>query len=125
MNPSATRVGGSRIFGREIGLGSWYASRQFGHRIQLVWQKSKRYAPRLFYRRQTQCASHQIFRRKTNGRKSISHPNLLPVIKVSKTQFPFCIMSPWMPGGNIVQYTQKNSDADRLTLVCAHQLEDR
>ena len=29
-------------------------------------------------------------------------------------------MSPWMPDGNIVQYTQKNQDANRLMLVWIH-----
>jgi hypothetical protein len=125
ISPLTTHTGDSWIFGREIDMESRYASRQFGHGIQPAWRKLKRYAPRLFYWRRTQCASHQTFHRKTNGRKSISHPNLLPVLKVSKTQFPFCIMSPGMLNGNITQYTQKNPDADRLTLVCAHQLEDR
>jgi hypothetical protein len=56
---------------------------------------------------------------------NISHPNVLPIIEVSETSFPFCIMSPWMPGGNITQYTKINPDADRLMLVRPHQLEDR
>jgi hypothetical protein len=42
---------------------------------------------------------------------------LLPITKVSEALFPFCIMSPWMPGGNITQYTQTNPDANRLALV--------
>ena len=54
----------------------------------------------------------------------ISHPNVLPVIEVSETPFPFCIMSPWMPRGNIIQYTKMNPDADRLVLVCPYQLKE-
>jgi hypothetical protein len=50
------------------------------------------------------------------GRKSISH--VLPVIEVSKTLVPFCIMSPWMPDGNIIQYTKMNPDVNQLILVC-------
>ena len=50
-----------------------------------------------------------------------SHPNILPVIGVSEVAFPFCIMSPWMPDGNITQYTQVNPVADRLVLVRAHR----
>jgi hypothetical protein len=50
----------------------------------------------------------------------ISHPNLLPIIDVSETLFPFCVMSPWMPDGNITQYTRVNPDTNRLMLVCAH-----
>ena len=49
------------------------------------------------------------------------HPNVLPVIEVSKTLSPLCIMSPWMPNGNITQYTKANPGANRLTLVRAHR----
>jgi len=48
-----------------------------------------------------------------------SHPNVLPVIRVSEGGFPLCIMSPWMPDGNITQYTKANPGADRLILVRA------
>ena len=78
-----------------------------------------------FYQRCTQHSSYQIFRHEIEGHRAISHRNLLPVIEVSETPFPFCVMSPWMPGGNIIQYTQMNPDGDRLTLVRVHQLEDR
>jgi len=49
-----------------------------------------------------------------------SHPNVLPIIQVSEALFPLCIMSPWMPDGNITQYTRVNPDADRPMLVGAH-----
>jgi hypothetical protein len=39
--------------------------------------------------------------------------------------FPFYIVGPWMPDGNITQYTETNPGADRLMLVCANQLEDQ
>jgi hypothetical protein len=51
---------------------------------------------------------------------SILHPNLPPVIDVSEMSFPFCVMSSWMPGGNITQYTQINPDINRLALVRAN-----
>jgi uncharacterized protein Usg len=66
----------------------------------------------------------QTFRREINGCKSISHPNVLPIIEISETLFPCCLMSPWMPDGNIIQYTQTNPGIDRLMLVCPHQPED-
>ena len=50
-----------------------------------------------------------------------SHPNVLPVIRVSEALFPFCIMNPWVPDGNITQYAKMNPGADRLMLVRAHQ----
>ena len=75
-----------------------------------------------FYQRSTEPASDKTPRR---GRKPISHPNILPITDVSETLSPFCIMSPWMPDGNITQYAQMNPGANRLMLVCAHQLEAR
>jgi serine/threonine protein kinase len=54
----------------------------------------------------------------------ISHPNVLPIIEISETPFPLCIMSPWMPGGNVAQYIKVNPGANRLTLVCVNQLEN-
>ena len=80
---------------------------------------------RLFSREYTQCSSYQTLRRKIIRSKYVSHPNVLPVIEASETLFPFCIMSPWMPNGNIAQYTQLNPGANRLVLVRAHQLEHR
>jgi hypothetical protein len=79
----------------------------------------------LFYQKRTQYISYQTFRREIDGGNYISHPNVLPVTEVSERLFPFCIMSPWMPDGNITQYIQTNPGANRLTLVRAHQLEDR
>ena len=123
MDPRTTRPADSRTFGRKIITESRYASRQFGHGIRSAWGKLKTYAALLFYQRCTECASYQAFRREITGRKSISHPNVLPIIDVSERMFPFCIVSPWMPNGNIIQYAKMNPDADRLLLVRARQLE--
>jgi len=62
-----------------------------------------------------------MYRRVIEESKLNSHPNVLPVIQASKGPFPVCIMSPWMPDGNITQYTQMNLGADRLKLVRAHR----
>jgi hypothetical protein len=72
------------------------------------------------YQMSTQHASLQTFRRKINGDMFISHPNVLPIIDVSETPFQFYMMSPWMPDGNITQYTQVNPNTNRLVLVCGH-----
>ena len=91
-----------------------------------VFEGSKAYVKSIrsyfFDQGSTKDAPHMTFRRES---KPISHPNVLPIIDVSETLFPFCIMSPWMSNGNIAQYTQTNPGANRLTLVCAHQLEAR
>jgi len=68
---------------------------------------------------------YQMYRRVIEETKLEPHPNVLPVIRVSDAPFPVCIMSPWMPDGNITQYTRVNLDADRLTLVSAHRRGDR
>ena len=68
------------------------------------------YVALLFYQRRTQYTSYQTFRREISGRKS--HPNVLPIIEVSETLLPFCIMTPWMADGNITQYTRVNPDAN-------------
>ena len=60
-----------------------------------------------------------MYHRVIRENKRNSHLNVLPVIRVSEKLF--CIMSPWMPDGNITQYTKMNPDADRLTLVRAHR----
>jgi hypothetical protein len=125
MDPRTTRPTGSRISGKEIITESRYASRQFGHGIRSAWGKSKAYAALFSYQRCIECASYQAFRREINGRKSISHSNVLPIIDLSETMFPFCIVSPWMPNGNIIQYANMNPDVDRLLLVRARQLEAR
>jgi len=51
------------------------------------------------------------------------HPNVLPVTEVSKSEavFPFWIIAPWMPHGNIIQHTQTNPGANRLMLVRVRQ----
>ena len=71
----------------------------------------------LLNRRRTQFASRQIYHRVVEENKF--HPNVLPIIQVSGSLFPVCIMSPWMPDGNITQYTKVNPLANRPMLVGA------
>jgi uncharacterized protein Usg len=85
-------------------------------------ERIKRVCGYFIYQMCTECGLYQTFHQEINGHKCISHPNVLPIIEVSETLVPFYIMSPWMSEGNITQYTQMNPDADRLMLVCAHQL---
>jgi len=73
-----------------------------------------------FNRRRAQFARYQIYRRVTEQSKLNPHPNVLRVIRISEEEFPVFIMSPWMPDGNITQYTQANPSADRLMLVRVH-----
>jgi len=85
------------------------------------WTKEiKRVRGSFFNQSQTQRVSRQIYCHEAEEYKYLSHPNILPIIEISETLFPLCIMSPWMPDGNIVQYTQKNQNADRLMLARIH-----
>jgi len=84
-------------------------------------EKIKKVRDSFFDQSQTHRVSHQILYNKVKGREYLSHPNVLPVIEISETLFPLCIMSPWMADGNIMQYTEKNQNANRLMLVCIHQ----
>jgi hypothetical protein len=66
----------------------------------------------------------QRFYREIVGWKYITHPNVLPVIGISETPPPFCIITPWMPNGNIVEYTRQNPDINRLLLVGVEMLSE-
>ncbi|KAF9641934.1 kinase-like protein [Thelephora ganbajun] len=59
----------------------------------------------------------RTFYHEVEGCKHFSHLNVLPVLQISETLFPLCIVSPWMPDGNISQYTQKNPSVSRLMLL--------
>ena len=48
--------------------------------------------------------------------KYLSHPNIVPFR--GTTIIPFQLVSDWMPGGNLMEYIHKYSDANRLALVC-------
>ena len=45
----------------------------------------------------------------------MAHPNVLSLLGV--TIRPFQLVSDWVLGGNLLEYIQKNPDADRLRLV--------
>ena len=102
-------------------MGTPCASRPFEHETSPTCRKSKRYTNHFSDRNHTHRRSYQIFYHDSKGCKHFSHPNILPVVEVSEGLFPFCIMTPWMPGGNITQYTQKNPSANRLMLVIVRQ----
>ena len=59
-----------------------------------------------------QCLSQEIiiWRR-------LSHPNVLPVLGVSPELFPLCIITEWMDHGNIVDFSGKHPEVNRLRLV--------
>ena len=52
--------------------------------------------------------------------KTLRHPNVLPLIGVIMTENPhrFVMVSHWMKNGNIIEFLERENDADRLKLVC-------
>jgi len=74
-----------------------------------------------FYERYAQSVPYQVYCLAMKRGKFNPHPNVLPIIEVSEKLFPLCIVSPWMPDGDIAQYIQMNPGAERLTLVHDHQ----
>ena len=56
--------------------------------------------------------------------KYISHPNLLPFLGISETPPLLSIICPWMPNGNIVEYTKREKGANRLLLVSVGIVRD-
>ena len=49
--------------------------------------------------------------------KRLNHPNLLTFYGASTVQNQFCMIHPWMENGNILSYTRKNPEANRLRLA--------
>ncbi|KAF9645728.1 kinase-like protein [Thelephora ganbajun] len=48
--------------------------------------------------------------------KRLDHPNVLPLLGV--TIFPLQLISNWMTGGNLPDYIERHTDADRIRLLC-------
>ena len=47
----------------------------------------------------------------------MDHKNILTFYGASMNQSQFCMVSPWMENGNVLNYTRKNPEANRLRLV--------
>ena len=61
---------------------------------------------------------HQMFCKEVVIWKRISHPNIVPFLGVLEGPAPLCMVSEWMPNGNVRDYVGKNPEASRLQLVC-------
>ena len=49
--------------------------------------------------------------------KRLSHPNVLPVLGVSPKLAPLCVITEWMIDGNIMDFTSKHPEVNRLRIV--------
>lgn len=47
----------------------------------------------------------------------LHHANVLPVHGFSLSTIPLCVVSPWMENGNILEYTRKHPEVNRMSLV--------
>jgi len=50
--------------------------------------------------------------------KRLTHKNILPFLGISRDVAEFCLISPWMKNGSIVEYVHNNPHANPLELVC-------
>jgi serine/threonine protein kinase len=51
------------------------------------------------------------------ARKTLHHPNVLPLLGVTVTENRFVMVSDWMSNGSINEFVKAHADADRLALV--------
>jgi serine/threonine protein kinase len=79
--------------------------------------KIKRVRGRVPNRGWPQSDNNQRFYREIIGWKYVVHQNVVPFSGISETLFSFCIVNPWLPNGNILEYTRKNKRVNRLKLV--------
>ncbi|KAK0447530.1 hypothetical protein EV421DRAFT_145829 [Armillaria borealis] len=51
--------------------------------------------------------------------KHLHHKNILPFIGINTANFVdrFCLISPWMKNGNVIQFLDSNKDHDRLKCI--------
>ena len=48
---------------------------------------------------------------------TLRHPNVLPLLGVTMSEYHFAMASEWMANGNINQFIKTHKDADRFELV--------
>ena len=49
--------------------------------------------------------------------KRLTHKNVLPFLGISTDFAEFCLISPWMKNGTIMEYVRDHSQANPLELV--------
>ena len=52
--------------------------------------------------------------------KRLSYPNIVPTLGAGPDIAELCVVSPWMPDGDLLQYHQKISGANRVEIARAH-----
>jgi len=108
--------GASRISGKVATMAIVYASKRSAF-TQPKCQKSSGYAAsdltcKFLFEKLWQ----RLFQEIVIWRR-LSHPNVLPVLGVSPKLFPLCVVTEWMIDGNIMDFTAKHPEVNRLRLV--------
>lgn len=49
--------------------------------------------------------------------KRLKHPNVVPVFGANADFAEFCVVSPWMPEGELLKYLEKHPGANRVEIV--------
>jgi len=52
--------------------------------------------------------------------KQLNHPNVVPTLGAGPDIAELCVVSPWMPDGNLLQYLSKYPGANRMAIVRVH-----
>ena len=49
--------------------------------------------------------------------KHLRHPNVLPLLGVTVSEYRFAMVSEWMENGNIIKFVKKDKHVNRTELV--------
>ena len=49
--------------------------------------------------------------------KTLRHPNVLPLLGATMSDYKFAMTSEWMPNGNVNEFLEAHEGADRFGLV--------
>ena len=62
---------------------------------------------------------YQQFCREALVWKQLNHPNVLPFLGINMELFTprFCLVSPWMSNGSLLDYLKKNPEHNRVKAV--------
>ena len=56
--------------------------------------------------------------------KRLNHPNVIPMYGAAPDIAELCVVSPWMPEGDLLQYLDRYPGANRVSIVRARVLHD-
>jgi len=110
-------LGASRMSGKAATMIIVCASKRSAPIQPRTCQKSNRYAAKDFTCKYASDSSWQRLFQEIVIWRRLSHPNVLPVLGVSPKLFPLCIITEWMVDGNIMDFTAKHPEVNRLRLV--------